>query len=393
MKRFFLILILLAGSYVVSGQTRAELEEQRKQALKDIRYVDNMLQKTAEEKSETMSELNMIRRKLMLRENIISGLLEEQELIEGRMELNKLAIDLMEDDIELLVKEYENAIKHAQKVSKGNPELAYILASKDLNQGYKRIRYLQQVAKYRRREAEVIMELKDEVEENKDKLEKDLIQISELKSAEEIQKVNLQNEQRSQRNVINRLSRQENELKRELEQKRKIAEEIEKEIERVIEEEKKRNAMTAMTPEDELIGDDFSRNMGRLPWPVERGVITSQFGVHDHPVIKGAKINSIGVEITSGTREIARSVFKGKVMSVFGISGGNMAVIIRHGKFLTVYQNLVNVKVKPGDEVSAKEYIGDVFYEREGEAKSVIKFMIYEEKEKKDPEKWLSKRR
>ncbi len=393
MKRFFLILILLAGSYVVSGQTRAELEEQRKQALKDIRYVDNMLQKTAEEKSETMSELNMIRRKLMLRENIISGLLEEQELIEGRMELNKLAIDLMEDDIELLVKEYENAIKHAQKVSKGNPELAYILASKDLNQGYKRIRYLQQVAKYRRREAEVIMELKDEVEENKDKLEKDLIQISELKSAEEIQKVNLQNEQTSQRNVINRLSRQENELKRELEQKRKIAEEIEKEIERVIEEEKKRNAMTAMTPEDELIGDDFSRNMGRLPWPVERGVITSQFGVHDHPVIKGAKINSIGVEITSGTREIARSVFKGKVMSVFGISGGNMAVIIRHGKFLTVYQNLVNVKVKPGDEVSAKEYIGDVFYEREGEAKSVIKFMIYEEKEKKDPEKWLSKRR
>ncbi|MFP4487707.1 MAG: murein hydrolase activator EnvC family protein [Bacteroidales bacterium] len=393
MKSFFLILILLAVSYVVYGQTRAELEEQRKQALKDIRYVDNMLQKTAEEKSETMSELNMIRRKLMLRENIISGLLEEQELLEGRMELNKLAIDLMEHDIELLVKEYENAIKHAQKVSKGNPELAYILASKDLNQGYKRIRYLQQVAKYRRREAEVIMELKDEVEENKDKLENDLIKISELKSAEEIQKGNLQNEQRNQRNVINRLSRQENELKRELEQKRKIAEEIEKEIERVIEEEKKRNAMTAMTPEEELIGDDFSRNMGRLPWPVERGVITSQFGVHDHPVIKGAKINSIGVEITSGTREIARAVFKGKVMSVFGISGGNMAVIIRHGKFLTVYQNLVNVKVKPGDEVSAKEYIGDVFYERDGEEKSVIKFMIYEEKEKKDPEKWLSKRR
>lgn len=329
----------------------------------------------------------------MLRENIISGLLEEQDLLEGRMELNKLAVDLMEHDIELLVKEYENAIKHAQKVSKGNPALAYILASKDLNQGYKRIRYLQQVAKYRRREAEVIMDLKGEVEENKDKLEKDLIKISELKRTEELQKVNLQKEQKNQRNVISSLSKQENELRRELEKKKRIAEEIEKEIERVIEEERRRNELTAMTPEDELIGDDFSRNMGRLPWPVERGVITSQFGVHDHPVIKGTKINNIGVEITSATKEIARAVFKGKVMSVFGISGGNMAVIIRHGKFLTVYQNLVNVKVKPGDEVGAKEYIGDVFFERDKDAKSVIKFMIYEEKEKKDPERWLTKRR
>lgn len=393
MKRLFLVFIVILGCYVVSGQTRAELEDQRKQALKDIRYVDNMLQKTAEEKSETMSELNMIRRKLMLRENIISGLLEEQDLLEGRMELNKLAVDLMEHDIELLVKEYENAIKHAQKVSKGNPALAYILASKDLNQGYKRIRYLQQVAKYRRREAEVIMDLKGEVEENKDKLEKDLIKISELKRTEELQKVNLQKEQKNQRNVISSLSKQENELRRELEKKKRIAEEIEKEIERVIEEERRRNELTAMTPEDELIGDDFSRNMGRLPWPVERGVITSQFGVHDHPVIKGTKINNIGVEITSATKEIARAVFKGKVMSVFGISGGNMAVIIRHGKFLTVYQNLVNVKVKPGDEVGAKEYIGDVFFERDKDAKSVIKFMIYEEKEKKDPERWLTKRR
>ncbi len=393
MKSFVLILILLSGSYIVSGQTRAELEAQRKQALQDIRYVDNMLKQTSEEKTETMSELNMIRRKLVLRENVIGGLLEEQQLLEGRMELNKLAVDLMENDIKLLIKEYEKAIKHAQKVTKGNPDLAYILASKDLNQGYKRLKYLQQVAKYRRREAEVILELKSEVEENKDKLEKDLIEISELKATEERQKLSLQREQRNQRNVIKGLSQKESELKRELERKKRIADEIEKEIERVIEEERRRNEITAMTPEEKLIGDDFSKNMGRLPWPVERGVITSQFGVHDHPVIKGAKINNIGVEITSGTKEMARAVFKGKVMSVFGISGGNMAVIIRHGKFLTVYQNLVNIKVTPGDEVNAREYIGDVFFEGEKDGKSTIKFMVYEEKEKKNPEKWLAKRR
>lgn len=391
MKGSIIILIFLITSLSVAGQTRTELEQQRNEALKDIEYLDNMLQKTSEEKSESMNGLNMIRRKLNLRENVIKGLLEEQELLEDRMELNKLAVDMMEDDIDILIREYEKAIKNAQKVSKGNPELAYILASKDINQGYKRMKYLQQVAKYRRREAEIILELKNEVEENREKLEKDLIEISELKKTEEKQKNSLTVEQRKQRNVINSLGKKERQLRQELEKKRRIAEEIEKEIERIIENESKRNAMNALTPEDRIVGEDFSKNKGRLPWPVERGIITSQFGIHDHPVIKGAEINNIGVEITSGTKEIARTVFKGKVMSVFGITGGNMAVIIRHGKYLTVYQNLVNVKVKPGDDVDAKEYIGDVYFE--GGEKSIIKFMVYEEKERQNPEDWLAKKR
>ncbi|MDT8400503.1 MAG: peptidoglycan DD-metalloendopeptidase family protein [Bacteroidales bacterium] len=390
MRWFIIIFIVNTCFCSVKGQTRTELERKRNEALKDIEYLDNMLEKTSMEKSESMNELNMIRRKLSLRENIINGLMEEQELLEGRMELNKLAIELMENDVIILMKEYEKAIKHAQKVNKGNPELAYILSAKDINQGYKRLKYLQQVAKYRRREAEIIIELKNEVEENREKLEKDLIEISELKQREERQKNNLNREQRSQRDIISSLSRKERELKKELDDKRRIANEIEKEIARIIEEERRRSAMNEMTPEEALIGEDFAKNIGRLPWPVERGVITSQFGVHDHPVIKGAKINNIGVEITSGTRETARAVFKGRVMSVFGISGGNMAVIIRHGKYLTVYQNLVNVKVRPGDEVEAKEYIGDVYYE--GEGKSIIKFMVYEEREKKDPEEWLAKK-
>lgn len=388
--RLLITLIIFFGAVsAVTGQTRSELERKRAEALEDIKYLDEMLEETSTEKSESLNELNMIRRKLLLRENVIKGLIEEQQLLEQRMELNSIAIELMEDDVEKLVKEYEKAIKHAQKVSKGKPEMAYILSSNDINQGYKRLKYLQQVAKYRRREAEIIMELKEEVEENKEQQEKDLLEISELRQSEERQKSSLSREQSSQRNIINSLGRQERELRKELEEKRRIANEIEKEIERVIEEERKRNAMTAMTPADRIVGEDFSKNMGRLPWPVERGVITSHFGVHDHPVIKGAKINNIGVEISSGTKEKARAVFKGKVMSVFGISGGNMAVILRHGKYLTVYQNIVNVQVKPGDDVEAKEHIGDVYFD-EGQ-KSILKFMIYEEKEKKNPEEWLAR--
>ncbi|MCF8222924.1 MAG: peptidoglycan DD-metalloendopeptidase family protein [Bacteroidales bacterium] len=393
MKRLIITAVFGLIFIQVCGQTRAELEKQREQAIKDIKYLDTMLKRTEKEKTETIGDLSLLRSKLKLRENVIRGYKEEQALLEKRMELNRIAVEMMEEDIEILIKEYEKAILHAQKESKGNPEIAYILASKDLNQGYKRLKYLQQVAKYRRREAEIILDLKGEVEDNRRKLEEDLLRVSELKTREEGQKIQLQREQRKQRGVITELKQKERTLRENLRKKQRIAEEIEREIERVIEEERRKREMSDMTPEMAIIGDDFAKNKGRLPWPVERGVVTSQFGVHQHPVIKGTEINNIGIEISSGTREAARAVFKGSVMSVFGISGGNMAVIIRHGTYLTVYQNLVNVKVKPGDEVDTKQYIGDVYFDSEGNSKSTIKFMIYEEKDKKNPEQWLSKRR
>ncbi|MEZ4999853.1 MAG: peptidoglycan DD-metalloendopeptidase family protein [Bacteroidales bacterium] len=387
------IIVILLFVFTVSGhaQTRAELEEQRKKALEDIEYVDNLLKQTAREKSETMSQLNILSKKLGLREQVIRSMREEVELLQNRIELNELAISMMEDDLDLLVKEYEKAIIHAQKASKSQPGIMYIFSARDLNQGYKRMRYLQQVARYRRREAEIIKELASRIESNKSEQEEDLAAIIELREREQQQANAILGEQQNRRKIISNLGRKERQLKQDLDNKRRIAAAIEKEIARVIEEERKRREMVAITPEEQLLGDDFEKNRGRLPWPVERGVVTSQFGVHDHPVFKGTKVDNIGIEISSGSRVKARVVFSGKVMSVFGISGGNMAVIVRHGKFLTIYQNLVNVTVKPGDNVTTKQVIGDVFSDPAEGDKSTLKFMIYEEKTKLDPEPWLAK--
>lgn len=389
--RLLIIMFLIALGVQVHSQTRTELEEQRKKALEDIEYVDNLLKQTAREKSETMSQLNILSKKLGLREQVIKGMREEVDLLENRISLNELAISMMEDDLAVLTKEYEKAIVHAQKASKSQPGVMYIFSARDLNQGYKRMRYLQQVARYRRREAEVIKELSSRIEINKLEQEEDLEAIMELREREQQQANALIGEQQNRRRIVTTLGRKERQLKQDLENKRRIAAAIEKEIERVIEEERKRREMVAITPEEQLLGDDFEKNRGRLPWPVERGVITAQFGVHDHPVFKGTKVDNIGVEISSVSKVKARAVFSGKVMSVFGISGGNMAVIVRHGKFLTIYQNLINVTVKPGDNVTTKQVIGDVFSDPTDGDKSTLKFMIYEEKTKLDPELWLTK--
>ncbi len=390
----YLVLIFLSGwiwCNCLMAQTKAELEDKRKATLNEITYVDNMLKSTAKKKEESMSALKIIGNKLNLRESVIRGMRDEINLMSGRIDLNTIAINMMESDLVDLKNDYARAVINSYKSQKENPELVYILSAKDFNQGYKRLKYLQQVTKFRRRESEIIIELKEQVQITKDRLQNDLSRISVLKSKEEQQKSLLQSEQERKQGMVQSLSKKEKQLKKDLEEKKRIADKIEKEIARIIEDERKKVVKSNNTPEQKLIGENFAENKGRLPWPVERGIITSQFGIQKHPILKYVTENNIGIEITSLGKTAVRSVFKGEVAKVFAVQGANMIVIIRHGKYLSVYQNIVDLKVKPGDKVDTKQEIGNVYCEKENANKSILKFMIYEEKDSLNPEAWISK--
>jgi len=386
---FFLCLTVVTG---LSGQSRAELEELRKKNLQEIEYVDRMLKTTATQKNENLNELRVIGKKLNLREKLINEYGEEIGLLEYRISLNRLATEMLEQDLTNLKNEYANSIISAHKATKGTPAVAFILSSADFNQGYKRLKYIQQVARYRRNETETIETIYDELQGTKERLESDRKNINDLKNKEVRQKQLLRDEQDKKERLVTTLSRKEKQLKQELDEKRRIARQIVKEIERLIEEERQKSVKTPMSSEMKIIGESFGENRGRLPWPVEKGIITSHFGLQKHPVLKNVTEDNIGIELTSGGATKAKSVFKGEVVRVFAISGANMAVIIRHGKYLTVYQNLVNVRVKAGNSVSIGQDLGDVYLDNVNGGKSVLKFMIYEEKKKLDPELWLLKK-
>jgi septal ring factor EnvC (AmiA/AmiB activator) len=393
MKRIFITAFLLFGIFLAAYcQTKKELEEQRQKTLDEISYVDNLLKETAKEKKESLSELNIIDRKLNLRESVVKGLKDEISLLTDRIDLNNLAINMMESDLKILKQDYEKAVLSSFRSSKGNSEIGYILSAKDFNQGYKRVKYLQQITKFRRQESEIIQELKSEIEISKRKMEEDLARISELKTREEQQKYLLQGEQNRQQKIVKSLSSKETQLQRELEEKKRIERRIEKEIAKIIDEERNRNVTTDLTPEQKLISDDFSGNRGRLPWPVEKGVITGHFGLQKHPVLKYVTEDNIDIEITSSGTTPVRSVFKGEVAGIITIRGTNMSVIIRHGRYFTVYQNIVGVKVKKGDKVETKQEIGKVFSDSEDGDKAILKFMVFEDKVKLDPELWISKK-
>ena len=391
MRYLFLIILIIVLDIGLFAQTKTELEDRRKATLNEISYVDNMLKSTAKQKEESMNAIKIIGNKLNLRESVIRVMRDEINLFSERIDLNSVAIGMMESDLINLKNDYARAVINSYKAKKENPELVYILSAKDFNQGYKRLKYLQQVTKFRRRESEIIIELKDQIQTSKERLQNDLLRISDLKSKEEQQKSLLQSEQNKKQAMVQSLSKKERQLKKELEEKKRIASKIESEIARIIEEEKKKVIKSDNTPEQKLIGESFAENKGRLPWPVEKGIITSQFGIQKHPVLKYVTENNLGIEITSLGKTRVRSVFKGEVTSVFPIRGANMTIIIRHGKYLSVYQNIIDIKVKKGDKVETKQEIGNVFCETEKGNKAILKFMIFEENEKLDPESWISK--
>ncbi|HBE42878.1 MAG TPA: hypothetical protein DDW27_17075 [Bacteroidales bacterium] len=383
-----LLITIVAG---IKAQTKAELEEQRKRALEEISYVDKMLKTTAKEKNESLQAIRIIGNKVNLRESVIRGMNEEMQLLNERIEINRLALEMMEEDIEILKKDYGKSVVNSYKYKKVNPDIVYILSARDFNQGYKRIKYLQQITKFRRIEAETIRELKQQVQITKTRLENDLLGISELRKREIQQKDLLKSEQNNKERMVKSLGTREKQLKRELDDKRRIARRIEAEIEKVIEEERRNANKSELTPEQRLIGENFQDNKGRLPWPVEKGIVTAHFGIQQHPVLKYVTEENKGIEITSSGKVTARSVFKGEVSAISAIAGANITVIIRHGNYLSVYSNLINVKVRKGEKVEIKQEVGDVYSDPRADNNCILKFMIFEQKNALDPEQWITK--
>ncbi len=149
--------------------------------------------------------------------------------------------------------------------------------------------------------------------------------------------------------------------------------------------------MLKLSPEEEIIAINFSSNKGKLPWPAERGVIIEKFGEHMHPVLKNVRINNNGIDIATIDKAEIRAIFNGEIRKIVAIKGANNTVLIKHGNYFSVYQNLVEVSVKKGDKVKTKQKIGIVYSDKESERGNVIHLEIWENNVKMNPETWIAK--
>jgi len=389
---FILIQFILIG--IVSGQTKEELQLQKQKAYDDLKLTRELMEKTSSQRSSSVKQLRLIQTGINTRASLISTLESEVDLLTGSIHETGVKIGQLTIDNSKNREEYARLIYSAYRNHTHYEKIMYILASTNISQSYQRYKYLKYISEYRIKKASEIETMITELDRQKAQL--NVFKNEKLSVLEErmVEQEKLVGQRSRKATMVNSLRRKESQLRKDIKEKERIAREVEARIREIIEEEASRlnarNTYGALTPEQELVGNDFRKNRGKLPWPVEKGIITIGFGRHEVPGLRGSSVQNNGVDISSSPGTEVRAVFEGQVTKVFAILGANYTVLIRHGEFLSVYQNLVNVRVKTGDKVLTKERLGEAFTD-ETENLASVHFEVWQERDILNPEEWISK--
>lgn len=410
-------------------QSQKELQNKKNKLNDDIKQLNSQLKQTKASKKSQINTIVVINTKLKVREELIGTINQELFQINEGIKQNVEEINRLVANLKKLKSEYAKMIYFAQRNQDSYTKIMFLFSSGNFNQAYMRIKYFQQYATFRKKQAEEIVSTQRVITDKLTELENQRHDKNVLLGNEVEQKQQLSGEKKQQEIVLSELQQQEKELKKELEKKKLDAQNLQIAIKKLIEAEIKRKLEESMkiakekaeknakvekgknenidktsksvvntktvsvktyapelTAEAEALGADFSSNRGKLPWPVSKGVICQGYGEYEHPAIKGFMMNNNGVEICANKGSQARAVFGGEVTSIAVSPTGGKLIIIRHGEYLSVYMNIGEVFVKQGQKVTIKQVIGTI---QDEDGKTSMNLQIWKGQKTMDPKGWL----
>tara|TARA_B100000886_G_scaffold57286_1_gene35153 strand:- start:5592 stop:6809 length:1218 start_codon:yes stop_codon:yes gene_type:complete len=381
----------------ISNDQQKKLETQRAKLMNEIKQINNLLFSNTKIRKNAIDEVEDIQVRLNVRSELIKVTNMQANLLIRKININQRNIDSQRKELDELKKEYAKMIQKSYASKSYQNRLMFLFSSENFLQLYRRIQYLKQYTRYRRNQGLKIAE-KTKLLQNLNKI---LIEENEIKTKlineNRIVQQKLVEEQKKQQDLINTLRIKQKSLKLQIVKKQKQREKINKEINRLIREAiaesnrisgKTAKDVFQLTPESKLIAKNFRENKGRLPWPLEKGVVTQVFGRQRHPVVKTTIIQSNGVIISTEPFAKVRAVFDGEVMSIIIIKGSNPSVLIRHGSYITLYTNLSKLYVKKGEKIASKQVIGEVFTNQQT-GKTQLQFGIFNNIKALDPKNWI----
>ena len=398
-KSNILFTLMVLAFAVASGSAFAqtkEIDNQRKKIEmleQDISYLDNQIQAVQQQKSNTLEELVLIQNKIASRKNLLAELDVEIKEHTNALNVAQNEIYRLENRLDTLEHYYRKMVYNAYKHRDSKVWFMYILASNNIEQGYRRWSYLKNYSKAINNQAEKIRELKAEREQK-------ISTVKKLKSKALTAQANrtkeyniLTKEEYQSKEFAKTLDMQQGKYKQELAQKRKEADKLAKEVERMIAAANKADATTPTEHQEfaaaEKLSGSFALNRGKLPYPVTQGVVIEKFGEHPHPTLKNVKLpfnNGINISTKPGSK--VSVIYDGIVKQIIAIPGYNQCILVQHGKYFTFYCKLAEVAVKVGDKVPTGTQLGSL--ERQGST-AVLHFELWNGTTKQNPELWLKK--
>ena len=447
LKKIILFVFVLFSAVSLFAQDKSQLEKERQELQKQIKQIQGQYNKVAGQKKQTIGQLTLIQRKISLQDKYIRNISREVRMLDDSIFLSNVEITRLRKQLDTLKQQYARSVVYAYKNKSTYDYLNFIFSSSNFNDALKRIAYLKSYRNYREEQVANIIETQQAIEKRKEENLARKKQKSEVLQERTGELKQLAEQKQEKDVVINQLKSQEKSLGKQLSEKKKsdaklknaIAAIIRREIEEARKEaariaaaekaaadkraadkaaadkaaaaknpkptekeaapEKKEEvvSITANTSKpdsylnlnakDIALNKGFEENKGRLPWPVDNGLVSIHYGTYKIP---GTQLSGDNAGLTIATPSAGsnvKSVFNGEVSAVHNLGDG-LAVIIRHGKYFTVYSNLSSVSVSKGANVTTGQTIGKAA-RAEGGNGGEIEFILMNESKNVNPEPWL----
>lgn len=398
---YFLLFFLLGlSSGFAQIQKQAELEKRRQEILKEIDKINSLWAEGKKEQRSVLSVVEDLSYKVSVRQNLINVTNQQANLLTKQINDNQNRITRLRAKLELLKEEYAAMIVKSYKSKSEQSKVMFLLSSSNFQQAYKRLQYIKQYADYQKKQADLIKEQTLKIQELNIALSKQKEEKQKLIEENRKAKAQLTKERKEQEALVASIKRNLSTYTAQIRKKQQEVDRIDREIEKIIREAmatsnakagKSTTAKTfAMTPEEKNLAANFTANKGKLPWPVEEGVIKVRYGNQSSLIDKNVKINSKGVRIATNKDQPVRAVFNGIVHTIMSSKNGELAVLIQHGNYFTVYKKLTKLKVKKGDRVTTKQVIGEVITNRSS-GESQLHFQVWKNGKPENPANWVYK--
>lgn len=430
-RTFLLIAALLFSLpiFAQNGKSSAQLKQDKQKIEKEIANTQKLLKKNESNQKAAVQQAALLRQQIQNREKMITNLNSQIIQMEDEQEQNTQEIKQLEKRLAYMKADYAQVVYNAYRNRRLLDKVTFILAADDFSQMFRRMRYFAIFSRSVREQSERIQKNTEELT----KKNEEIVMLKNDKlvtlSSKEQEIKNLENDRRKKTQNAEKLKKESQKLNADLKKKQQQRKEIDAAIQRAVKAEiaqanaeraKKSNksssgktssgnkssattasssstststratAAIALTPEEATLNTSFINNKGKLPWPVAKGAKVSDFGNYPHPDVPSVQIENHGIDIMVEAGTPARAVFDGVVTGVMNIMGTTV-VMIRHGEYLTVYQNLSSARVKKGDKVTTKQTIGTVAQSPTSNTYE-LHFEIWKNDRYVNPNEWLARK-
>ena len=389
-----MLIFLCVVSYAQTNALIEQMQKERAAIEQQISESEKLLAGTEGDIATQVANLNTISALLKERKKLLEQTKKDIRSLNAQTLKLETEIKQLQSEYDECSNRYADACRFYQHQQVSFNPITFLFSSSTFKQLTRRMRYIGEYSSSLESLAVEIKEKQDTLKSKKAQVELAREEKLILQKEQQKNEAAVAAEEKSQRAIVNKLKSKRSALKKEIQSQQKKITELNKEIDRQIQlaiKEQQKETQTGGTlkvEEDIKLTGSFESNKGKLPIPITGSyLIVGNYGVQNVAGMKDVKINNLGIDIQGTEGSQARVIFNGVVTTVFQQGKGQIGVLVRHGKYISVYCNLSEIAVKKGDELKTGDIIDNIHKSDNGQR--ILHFQLHKETAKLNPMDWL----